>query len=286
MAMYKNKIWVVLFGCIGLFSVACNKQGTNVILPDNSGTAPVLSSYAGDSIALSDNAKNNPALTLSWTNPNYMFSNGINSLNVSYNIEFDTLGANFTNPKLQTVQVTSALDTTFTVDQLNSIVANGLGLSVGNTHTIQVRVTSFLAPYTSGSASIAPLSSNAFAYKVVPYSPPPLITPPSSGTLFIVGDATPGGWANPMTVDPTTQQFTKISNTEYSIVIQLNGGKEYKFIGTNGSWSEQWSVKDPDTYPNGGPFVSNGQNCIAPGASGTYKIDVNFQNGTFTVTKQ
>ncbi len=55
-------------------------------------------------------------------------------------------------------------------------------------------------------------------------------------------------------------------------------------IAVNGSWGEQWSVASADTYPNGGPFVYNGANSIAPASSGTYTIDVNFQTGKFTVT--
>ncbi|WP_447640441.1 MULTISPECIES: SusE domain-containing protein [Chitinophagaceae] len=286
MNILNHKIKSLFVGAIVLSLAACNKQGTDVVFPDSSGTAPVLNASVSDSIPLYNAIKDNSAVTFNWTNPNYTFSNGISSMNVTYNIEVDTLGANFTNPKIQTVQVTSALDTTLTVEALNSLVANGLGLSLGQQHTIQVRVQSFISPYSSGSANIGTLTSNALSFKVIPYTPPPKITPPAAGTLFIVGSATAGGWDNPMTVNPATQQFTRVSNTEYTITIPLIGSGEYKFIGTNGSWNEQWSVATQDTYPNGGPFVLNGANCQAPGASGTYKIDVNFQTGIFTVTKQ
>ena len=61
--------------------------------------------------------------------------------------------------------------------------------------------------------------------------------------MFIVGAATAGGWDNPIDkVDPSTQQFTQINPTMYSITLPLAGASDYKMIGVNGSWNEQWSV--------------------------------------------
>lgn len=300
MATKKNKIWIALLGCIGLlFFTACNKQGTNVTLPANSGTAPILSASLADSIPLDTSKRNNPVITFNWTNPNYLFSNGVSSLNVTYNIDVDTLGANFTSPKKQTLQVVSALDTTLTTDQVNSIAANGLGLNVGQTHTLQVRVTSFLAPYTSGSANIAPLASNVLVYKVVPYSPPPAVTPPSSGQLFMVGgDPLLGAWANPV---PATQQFAKLSDTHYQLTIKLSGGSsgnsndQYLLIPVNGSWSSKYACVKTSSQPvSGGTFGFNSpsggsqysQNFPGPSSAGTYLFDVDFQKGIITVTQQ
>ena len=114
-----------------------------------------------------------------------------------------------------------------------------------------------------------------------------MITPPTTGTLFIVGSAVAGGWSNP--IDPTNlplQQFTQVSNTEYKITIPLIGAGEYKLIAKSGSWGEQWSVATTDdpTEIYGGSFISNGNNALAPPTSGTYDIDVNFQSGKFTIT--
>lgn len=268
------------------FFASCKKEETKITL--QGGTAPVLSATVGnnDTIPLNSADSTNTAVAFSWSNPNYTFSDGISSLNVTYNLQFDSLGANFSSPNMQTVSISPDLETSFTVTALNSLVANGLELAFGQSHTIQVRVVALLTPYTSGSPNIAPLYSNAFTFVVTPYAPPPKITPPASGTLFIVGSATAGGWDNPIDqVDPSTQEFTQVSPTEYKITIPLIGGGEYKWIGVDGSWGQQWSVANADTYPNGGPFVSNGNNNIAPAASGTYTIDVNFQTGTFTVTQ-
>ena len=261
---------------------SCKRELTEVSY--NGGTAPVLTASATDTISLVPADSSNTAVTFNWTNPNYKFSNGINTFNVSYNLEFDTLGANFGSPNKQTVSIVSDLSTSFTVTSFNALVANGLLLSYGSPHQIQARVKSFIG---NGDTGAIALYSNAMSFTVTPYAPPPKITPPPTGALFITGAATPQGWLpNPGT---TTQQFTLVpgtNGTQFTITIPLTGGNEYKFIGNNSNYNLQYSVSTIDTEPDGGPFVANGANCIAPSKSGTYVILVNFQSGTFSVTLQ
>ena len=88
---------------------------------------------------------------------------------------------------------------------------------------------------------------------------------PSTGTLFIVGSATPGGWSNPIPdANLAAQTFTQVSTNEYKINVLLIGGSEYKFIAKNGSWGENWGIgkADDPTEVNGGPFSSNSQNIL------------------------
>lgn len=273
----------IFAGAIACFLLgSCKREIAEVTY--KGGTEPVLTSSATDTISLLPADSSNTAVTFNWTNPNYLFSTGVNTFNVSYNLEVDTLGANFGSANKQTVSIISDLSTSFSVMNFNALVANGLGLSYGSPHHIQTRIKSFI---TNGDTGAVALYSKALSFVVTPYAPPPKITPPSTNTLYIVGAATAGGWDNPIDlVPPATQQFTQISPTEYKITISLIGSGEYKLIAVNGSWTNQWSVATQDTYPNGGPFVFNGANCIAPAASGTYIIDVNFQTGIFTVTPQ
>jgi starch-binding outer membrane protein SusE/F len=288
MKRYLNKIMLTAAAGIFLFS-ACKKDEAKVYYTD--GTAPVLTSTAVDSIPLPVTDTTAFAVTFSWTNPNYQFSNGVSSMNVTYYLQIDTVGANFTSPNMQTVSINSALSQTFSVSAFNAILGNGLQLSFGQPHNIQVRVESFLQPFTSATASAAPLFSAPINYKVTPYAPPPKVAPPKSGTLFIVGSAIAvGQWSNPITPASQVpiQQFTQISPTEYKLTVPIVGGQEYKFIGVDGSWTDQWSVatNDDPTAINGGPFVYNGANVLAPPTSGTYLIDVNFQTGMFSLTLQ
>jgi starch-binding outer membrane protein SusE/F len=261
---------------------SCKRELTEVSY--NGGAAPVLTASATDTISLVPADSSNTAVTFNWTNPNYKFSNGINTFNVSYNLELDSLGANFSSPNKQTVSIVSDLSTSFTVTAFNALVANGLLLSYGSPHNIQTRIKSFIGNGDTGAIAIY---SNVLNFTVTPYAPPPKIAPPPTGALFITGSATPQGWLpSPGT---TTQQFTLVpgtNGTQFTITIPLTGGNEYKFIGNNGNYNFQYSVATQDTEPDGGPFVPNGGNCIAPSTSGTYVILVNFQTGTFSVTLQ
>jgi hypothetical protein len=285
-----NKFLATLFSVLAL--AACKKQGTDVVY--EGGTAPVLTATLKDSIPLSSATAKNQAISFAWTNPNYQFSNGVSSLNVTYNLEFDTVGANFTSPHMQTVQVSPDLSTSFTVDALNGLVANGLQLAYAQQHALQVRVVSQMAPYTSGSAGIAMLNSNPLNFTVTPYAPPPAVTPPASGTLVLVGgDPLLGAWSNPV---PASQQFTKVSNTDYQLTIALSGGDptnsnssdQYLILPVNGSWSHKYACASTSAEPfSGGSFgLDKSSNFPGPTAAGTYKFDVNFQTGIITVTKQ
>src|SRR5579863_3539978 len=137
MKRYLNKI--MLTAAIGLliFS-ACKKDEAKVYY--EGGTAPVLTSTAVDTIPLPVTDTTALAVTFNWTNPNYQFSNGISSQNVTYYLQFDTVGANFTSPNMQTVSINSDLSQSFTVAGLNALLGNGLQLSFGQPHNIQVRV--------------------------------------------------------------------------------------------------------------------------------------------------
>ena len=270
--------------CIATSILSACTKNQNVVL--SGGTAPVLTASATDSIALPITDSTANAVTFYWTNPEYSYSTGTNTLSVNYYLEFDTVGANFTSPNMQTVAFSANLTSTMTVSFLNNLIANGQQLQTGMTHQEQIRVVSFLPPLNSGVPLGSALTSNTLNFAVTPWSPPPTVAPPATGTLYIVGAAVAAdNWANPMPAGSiASETFTELSPTHFTITLTLVGGAEYKLISVNGSWTDQWSVAVTDSEPNGGPFVFNGNNCIAPPTSGVYTIDVNFQTGIFTVT--
>ena len=193
---------------------------------------------------------------------------------------------------MQTVQITPGLDTPFTVAEINSLIANKLQLAFGQSHNIQVRVVSFMAPYTSGSANIGSLASNTLSFTVTPFAPPPVITPPTTGPLVLVGgDALIGAWSNPV---PASQEFTQISATDYQLTITLSGGDptnsndQYLILPVNGSWSHKYACASTTSQPfSGGTFgLDLSSNFPGPTAAGKYLFDLNFQSGILTVTKQ
>jgi len=243
------------------------------------GTAPVLTA-SSTTIPLSFATKDNQAVTFTWTNPNYQFASGISSQDVSYILEIDTTGSNFTNPNRQTVAISKDLSVSFTQSVFNDYLLNQLVLKPGVPHNVEVRVKSSIS-------SAVPLNSNVLKFVITPYAIPPKVNPPASGHLYLVGSATAGGWNNPVPVP--TQEFTQVSTTLYEITVPLTGGNEYLFLPVNGDWTHKYACKNnpAGTTPNtGGDFGYDfNDNFPGPTASGNYKIQVDFQRGKFTVTK-
>lgn len=259
---------------------SCEKDENKIYF--EGGTEPALTaSTAAANLQPPPADESIEAIRFNWTNPDYQFTTGINSQDVNYTLEIDTAGANFTNPKKYSTSISKELSKSYTVGELNTILGNTMFLAPGRRVNLQARVTSSL-----GQNAVA-LASNVVAFTATPYAPPPKVELPSSGNLYIVGNATPGDWTNPVPVP--TQVFTKKSNTEYEITIQLLGaGKYYLFLPVNGSWDKKYGVPDNAVsgVENGGTFSSGSKDIPAPAASGTYKINVDFQKGLFTVVKQ
>lgn len=266
---------------------ACKKDDNQVIF--KGGTNPVLTA-SSSTIPLSFANSAQRALVLNWTNPDYQFSTGLSSQDVTYKIEIDTVGANFTNPKKQQVSIANNLTVDWTQGQFNDFLLNQLELKPNMPHQVEIRVISSLAN------NAVPLTSNTLTYTVTPYPIPPKVTPPGTpvgnpptdwvdGRLFMVGSATPGGWNNP--VPTPAQEFRKISSTLYELTIQLNPNEFYLFLPVNGSWDTKFGAMGANgsNNVNGDDFKNGGGDMKAPGEGGNYKIVVDFQRGKFTVTK-
>ena len=279
--MKQQFIKISLLAGLGLVCwSSCKKDYSEITL--KGGTAPVLTASVTDSIPLPLSDTTSQAVTFYWTNPNYIFSNGPSSVGVTYYLQFDTLGANFTSPKMQTVSFNSSLNQAYTVSQLNTIIGNGLLLTSFVPHQVQVRVMSFLAPYTSSTAPVAAMYSDTLNFTVIPYTPPPAITPPASGTLYITGSATNDSWmVGGSTASVAGQQFTRVSNTLYTITLPLIGGQQFLVVPVAGDWTHKYATSDAtgDTFALDASTNFNG-----PANSGTYTVAFNFQTGTYSIT--
>lgn len=242
--------------------------------------APVLSASLTDSVPLAFSKADQPALKVSWSNPGYQFTTGVSSQDVSYLLELDTAGANFTNPKRRTLSIKNDLSKTFTQSELNDYLLNTLELKPEVPHQVEMRITAML-----GASSSLPVYSNVLGFKIIPYAIPPKVAPPASGHLYLVGNATPGGWDNPVPVP--AQEFTQVSPTLYEITVPLTGGNSYLFLPVNGDWSVKYGGMGANNSnnPSGDDFKTGGGDLKAPDASGSYKIQVNFQTGRYTLTQ-
>ena len=272
--MKNIRLFLTFFAAASLFS--CEKKIS--MITAESSTPPVLTATR-TTINLAFATKDEEAVKLMWTNPNYMFSTGTSSQSVSYLIEIDTAGANFTNPNKKTIGVSKELSLSISQNDLNDYLLNQLTLKSGIPHNIEIRVTSSLIN------NALPLTSNVLKFTVTPYAIPPKVVPPSTGKLYIVGDATPGGWNNPVPVP--SQELKQISPTLYEITLPLIADKSYLFLPLNGDWGTKFgsATANNANNVNGDDLKNGGGNIKAPPVSGNYKIQVDFQRGKFIVTK-
>ena len=261
----------ILFGCKKDESMVEYTQGTNPVLTSSAADASILSLNIAD--------KDLVALKLSWTNPNYYFTTGISTHTVTYTIEIDTTGSNFSNPLKEKVIVSADLSKEITVGDLNKYLVNDVKLKPNQEHNIEVRIVSTIG--TGGAA----LASNVFKYKTTPYEILKIALP-ASGKLFLVGNATPGGWSNPVPVP--SQEFTKVGSS-FELTVNIIGGNSYLLLPVNGDWSDKYGgtgSSNNSNIPDSDEFKRGGSDLLAPAVSGLYKITVDFKEGRYTFVKQ
>lgn len=228
------------------------------------GVPITLTPSSTNPIALDVKNATSKAVGFSWTTSPY----GDNT--IYYALQVAVSGTNFANP--QTIKYDAALNsgTGITVNDLNNL-AIAAGVTGGSTKNLDFRIVS----YTGTTYTNFLVYSNTVTLSVTTFTP----VPPA---LYIVGDATPGGWANPVPVP--SQQFTRIDDVSYGIIINLTAGKSYLLLPVNGSWDHKYG----GASSTGGPLLTDGavpgSNTPSPATSGTYKIVINFQTATYTVT--
>lgn len=277
---YLSKILMLTVVVTTLFT-ACKKDDNQLLF--QGGTNPVLSANRANNstIPMAFADKDKEAIKFMWTNPDYKFNTGLSSQDVNYRIEIDTAGSNFTNPNRRLVSVSQDLSKMMTQGELNDIMLNNMGLTALKTYTLDVRVRANLV----NNSTVPELVSNIMKFTVRPFAIPPKVDPPTSGELFLVGSASPGGWSNP--VPSPSQKFTQVSPTLYELTVNITGGGSYLFLPVNGSWSDKYGFDGSNNANNvdADNLRRGGGDMLAPAASGNYKIVVDFQRGRFTLTK-
>jgi len=270
------KLAVVATLVASLFA-SCKKDENKIFY--EGGTAPTLTASSTTPLTLLPANQNNVAMKFNWTNPDYKFTTGVSSQDVTYTLQVDTTGSNFTNPNKQEVSIPRNLSVSFTVKELNTILSK-LDVAENIPHNIEFRLKASLVN------NSVPLYSNVIKRVITPYLDV-AVPVPTAGTLWLTGDAVSSGYANPLTgTYATSQKFTKLSSSLYELTVAMVGGGAYKLIQENGVWGTQYHMLSGGTW-SGGEFEMKDSDPGFPGppTAGNYKITVNFKTGKYTVVK-
>ena len=134
----KQAMRFLMLTCIaatGLWS--CEKKDKEIFY--EGAATPVLTASATSAMVLTGTNAANMAIKFSWTNPNYQFTTGISSQDVTYILQVDTTGANFSSPSLQEVSIAKDLSKTFTVKELNTVLTK-LNVLENIPHNVEFRL--------------------------------------------------------------------------------------------------------------------------------------------------
>lgn len=102
--------------------------------------------------------------------------------------------------------------------------------------------------------------------------------------LFIVGDATPGDWSNPVPLP--SQRFTRVTSTKFELTIALTAGRKYLLLPENGNWGKKFGLSGAATNTKlSGTLAPEGGDMPSPDVSGTYKITVDFLDNSYNLVK-
>lgn len=274
MKKYINHLFA--FITIAAIFAACKKDETKMVY--SGGTAPTLSSSKASVNLVPADSNSTNVITFSWTDPAYKFSTGASSHSISYVIEIDSVNKNFA--KAKTIAVKDVVTTNVGGRSLNKVMSDLGYTDSSKNYSLAARLKASL--YLASTE----LVSNVINITISPYSTEPTPVFPFPANLFLVGDATAGGWTNPVPVP--AQKFTQLDKFKYGGVFQLTGGLKYLFLPTNGDWGHKYALNAPAAsaaYQFEGPFQPDaGPDIPAPSTSGLYKIIVDFVSGKYTVT--
>ncbi|MCD8385436.1 MAG: SusF/SusE family outer membrane protein [Bacteroidales bacterium] len=213
-----------------------------------------------DEVVLQESNHSSEAIALDWTTgTNYGTGNRI-----SYTLDIARSGSDFANPVTIKSGVQQDYSWAPTVEDLNSMLIDQMGLSAGQTATIDARVTAIVTG--SDDTQVATTAFTVTTYQAV------------TETLYLIGDATPNGW----NADNATE-MQRTDNGIFTWTGNLTSG-EFKFLTTLGQFLPSYNnagndhlyYRDSDDQADDKWVVDN-PHC--------YKVDVNLLELTISIVE-
>lgn len=281
----KNRLLIMIPSLLLLLITACTKDENKIYYEE--GTAPVLTASSTTPMVLLNANKNNFAIKFTWTNPNYRFTTGISSQDVTYTLQVDTAGKNFTSAGKQEMTIANDNEVSLTVKELNGFLSK-MELTAGRAYNVEIRIKSALVN------NSVPLYSNVIKINITPYLDFAVEPPGTSannyndGNLWVIGDCFGApNWTNPLPApQDVNHKFTRIDVLHYELTINFVSGGGYKMIQTQGVWGTQYHALVANTALSGDFEKRDADPQFASPGAGRYKIEVNFQTGKYKLTPQ
>ena len=252
------KLSYLAYALMGLSLVtACND---NDYMELDKGDTELAITTSSSEITLSEASHSTTAVEMQWTSgTNYGSGNRI-----SYTLQLALSGTDFAVPATVVNDGTQVYSWAPTVEKLNSLLINELSVEAGATAVIDARVIASVAGYDA--VQMAATSFTVTTYKEV--------TP----TLYLIGDATPGGWDA-----GNASEMTHTDNGIFTWTGNLTPGS-FKFITTLGQFlpsynndgSGMLTYRDNDDQPDE-KFTVTEAHC--------YRVDVNLLTLTIEYTQ-
>lgn len=275
-----KQIYNIIFLALIIMVSACESDLMQTIIGE--GEEPMISASSSDVILIREDSAN-VALTVTWTDPQYLDDTSNGNVIGTYTVEVSK-NQSFIDSK--SYSFVNEFEKSFTVYSLNKVMLD-MEYEPDVVAPAYIRVKSIF--FTEDT-----LTSNVLNINVTPYTTviPPTIAVPDE--LWISGEALTTGWNSPFLPE---QQFSKETETTFSITIDLIGGETYEMItdGTGSNWTPVYRIDpelDPASMVWGGTFVWDGDGSdygwgsklfMSPPNDGTFKIIMDFQDATFTV---
>lgn len=265
MKRYIKLLSAVVLGLV--FFTACEKADKLPFYGE--GVATTLSA-ASTTVAPIPADSNKYSLILNWTDPKYAQDPKL----YKFVIEIDSTTKNFSRAYTRTV--IGKLTDSIVAKDLNNVML-GWGFEFNKAYDLDVRIT---ASYGNNNEL---KYSNILKIRATPYKIPPKVALPTTLRLFIVGDGTEHGWSDANANNPV-RAFTRLDETTWGAIFNYSASGSYKIWETWGNWDTQFRFLSGNAF--GGTFEKRNADpgWSSPGA-GAHKMIMDFQKGTYTVTK-
>lgn len=260
---YIYKLCFALLMLIGITSCADREE----LLVEPNGSAIVMD-LSKENLVLDQNFPLNPALNITWQPSTYSVP-----VEVKYSVEISSTQS-FSKPYVLTTTVESQTYAAFSNKEMNE-AAKKIGLMPYETQKMYFRVTSYIGTNTSLSQV-----SQITSLNITPYAASPTY---EYADLFLIGDATAGGWDNAATnsnllpllktSDPTKYTFTGFFKAAVAPAVA-----GFKIVKVKGSWDAQFGLGSSA----GQLSTDGGSGNIPVLVDGYYKLTINTATLTYT----